>query len=312
MSRPASRRAGATAFVGLGRVLRRSRRTVRQREAERATTPRTPERASLLPEHRADEAFERIERAVHPLVEADVTPLTMGGDGSVTLLTGAAELGQGSATVLGQIVAEELGTTLDRVRVVQSNTLVTPYARSTGAGRTTSLEGLTVLQACREAKAQLRDMAADVWEASADDIAIEPSGVAIDGRFMGWGEVIGTYFGMADMEIIGRGQIRREGDLAEAPAWWELAIAGVEVDVDRETGEWRLTKLVTVADVGLAINPALLDGGDLGARLRDARADRIRRVHTGRVAARDCEDAASDEREERDRGEHHHEDRQRG
>jgi CO/xanthine dehydrogenase Mo-binding subunit len=187
------------------------------------------------------------------------------GDGSVTLLTGAAELGQGSATVLGQIVAEEMGTTLDRVRVVQSNTLVTPYARSTGAGRTTSLEGLTVLKACREAKAQLREMAADVWEANPDDIVVEPPGLAIDGRFMTWGEVIGKYFGMADMEIIGRGQIRREGELAEAPAWWELAIAGVEVDVDHDTGQWRMTKLVTVADVGLAINPALLDGGDLGA-----------------------------------------------
>jgi CO/xanthine dehydrogenase Mo-binding subunit len=187
------------------------------------------------------------------------------GDGSITVLTGSAELGQGSGTVLAQIAAEEFGTDLDRVRVVQSDTLRTPFARSTGAGRTTSLEGLTVLMACRDAKEQLRIMAAEAWEAREEDVVLEASGVSIDGVPVGWSAIIARYFGIADMEVSGRAHIRQADILAEMPPWWELALAAVEVDVDRDTGALKLTKLVTVADTGLSINPALIEGQDLGA-----------------------------------------------
>ena len=55
------------------------------------------------------------------------------GDDSVTVLTGSAELGQGSRTVLAMIAAEELGLPLERVRIAQSDSGLTPYARTTGA-----------------------------------------------------------------------------------------------------------------------------------------------------------------------------------
>lgn len=187
------------------------------------------------------------------------------GDGSVTVLTGSTEMGQGSKTVLGQIAAEEFGVPLERVRVVQADTALTPFARSTGADRTTTLEGRTVLAACREAKEQLRAMAADIWEADPADIVLERTGVMSEGRRMTWGEVIGRYFGLADMEVIGRAHIRQKDEFAELPPWWEPAIAGVEVEVDPATGRVRVCKLVTVADIGLAINPATSEGQDLGS-----------------------------------------------
>jgi CO/xanthine dehydrogenase Mo-binding subunit len=187
------------------------------------------------------------------------------GDGSVTVLTGSTELGQGSKTVLAQIAAEEFGVDLDKVRVVQGDTALTPFARTTGADRTTTLEGRTVLGACLEAKEQLRQMAAELWEADPADIALEPTGVMSEGRRMGWGEVIGKYFDMSDMEIIGRAQIRPAGELAEIPPFWEPGIAGVELEVDPDTGRFTVHKLVTVADIGLAINPATAEGQDLGS-----------------------------------------------
>ena len=76
------------------------------------------------------------------------------GDGSVTVLTGSAELGQGSRTVLAMVAAEEFGLPLDRVRISQSDSGVTPYARTTGADRTTIMEGTTIQLACQDAKAQ--------------------------------------------------------------------------------------------------------------------------------------------------------------
>jgi CO/xanthine dehydrogenase Mo-binding subunit len=204
------------------------------------------------------------------LVDAGAVPVgrsevRVHGDGSVTVLSGSTEMGQGSRTVLGQIAAEEFGTTLDKVRVVQADTALTPFARSTGADRTTTLEGRTVLGACHEAKEQIRLMAADLWEADPEDVHLEPTGVMSEGRRMGWGEVIGKYFDLADMEVIGRAHIRQKEEFAELPPWWEPSIAGVEVEVDPDTGRLTVQKLVTVADIGLAINPATSEGQDLGS-----------------------------------------------
>src|SRR5438309_6364644 len=131
-------------------------------------------------------------------------------------MTGATEMGQGSRTVLAQIAAEEFGVTLDKVRVIQSDTAMTPFARSTGADRTTTLEGRTVQGACREAKEQLRNMAAELLEAPPEDLRIESSGVVIDEvRRMTWPEVIGKYYKISDMEVIGRADIREAGEWAE-------------------------------------------------------------------------------------------------
>ena len=189
------------------------------------------------------------------------------GDGSLTVLSGSAELGQGSKTVLAQIAAEEFGVTLEQVRVVQSDTALTPYARTTGADRTTTMEGTTVLLACREAKTQLREMAADVWEVPVDAVELDGDGARHVERRMTWSEIIGRYFRAADMEVLGRGHIRPVGDWALLPPFWELPLVGVAVDSDRETGEWSVRRLVTLGDVGLAINPAMAEGQDLGSAI---------------------------------------------
>ena len=189
------------------------------------------------------------------------------GDGSITVLSGSAELGQGSRTVLAQIAAEEFGVELQRVRVSQSDTAVTPFARTTGADRTTTMEGTTVLLACRDAKDQLLEMAQDVWEAPAEVLQVEATGIRLPSKdeFMGWGDIIGRYFRQADMEITGRGHIRPVGDWGLLPPFWELPLVGVEVETDAETGDWRVSQLVTLGDVGLAINPAMAEGQDLGS-----------------------------------------------
>jgi CO/xanthine dehydrogenase Mo-binding subunit len=188
------------------------------------------------------------------------------GDGSLTVLSGSAELGQGSRTVLAQIAAEEFGLSLDQVRISQSDTAVTPFARTTGADRTTTMEGTTVVLACDDAKAQLKEMAEDIWEAPPELITLEKTGARLeDGRFLTWSEIIRRYFRQADMEILGRGHIRPVEDWGVLPPFWELPLAGVEVEADVETGEWWLTRLVTLGDVGLAINPAMAEGQDLGS-----------------------------------------------
>ncbi|MDO8485752.1 MAG: molybdopterin-dependent oxidoreductase, partial [Candidatus Limnocylindrales bacterium] len=190
------------------------------------------------------------------------------GDNSVTVLTGSAELGQGSRTVLTQIAAEEFGLTMDRVRISQSDSGVTPYARTTGADRTTIMEGTTILLACREAKEQLREMAAELLELPTGEIEIEKTGVRAAERSLTWGEIIGRYFQAPDMEVSGRGHIRPVGDWGLIPPSWENPLVGVRVGTDPETGDWWVGSFIDIADIGLAINPALADGMDTGSLMQ--------------------------------------------
>ncbi|MFI5267377.1 MAG: xanthine dehydrogenase family protein molybdopterin-binding subunit [Chloroflexota bacterium] len=220
---------------------------------------------SLAPNHGRGMAVAVTDSGAQPVGRSEVR---FHGDGSVTVMTGATEMGQGSRTVLAQIAAEEFGIGIDQVRVLQSDTAITPFARSTGADRTTTLEGRTVQGACREAKVQLRDMAAELLEAPPEDLRIEPTGVVIDDvRRMTWSEVIAKYYSISDMEVIGRADIREAGEWAEIPPFWEPCMAAVEVQVDPDSGRFKLVKLAVAGDVGLAINPEMCEGQDVGSAI---------------------------------------------
>ena len=193
------------------------------------------------------------------------TAIRVHADGSVTIMTGSTELGQGSHTVLPQIAAEELGVPFDKVRVVSSDTAITPYDRSTGASRTTTLMGSAVLEASRDAIQQMVVMAADVLKVKAEQIQIVRGGVRYGEAHLNWSEVICKYYALPDGEVIGRAYIRKSGKFAALPVFWEAAATGCEISVDEETGKITMEKLATVGDVGLAINPALAEGQDIGA-----------------------------------------------
>ena len=193
------------------------------------------------------------------------TAIRVYADGSASLMTGSTELGQGSHTVLPQIAAEELGIPVDNVRVVSSDTAITPYDRSTGASRTTTLMGRAVMEASREAIQQMVKMAADVLKVKVEEIQVIKGGVRCGEAQLNWSGVISKYYALPDGEVIGRAYIRKDGDFAKLPVFWEVACTGVELSVDEETGKIQMEKLATVGDVGLAINPALAEGQDIGA-----------------------------------------------
>jgi CO/xanthine dehydrogenase Mo-binding subunit len=193
------------------------------------------------------------------------TAIRVHADGSVTIMTGSTELGQGSHTVLPQIAAEELGIPFERVRVVSSDTAITPYDRSTGASRTTTLMGSAVLEASREAIQQMVVMAADVLKVKVEQIQAVRGGIRCGEAQLSWAEVISKFYALPDGEVIGRAYIRKSGKFSALPVFWETAATGVEISVDEDTGKITMEKLATVGDVGLAINPALAEGQDIGA-----------------------------------------------
>jgi CO/xanthine dehydrogenase Mo-binding subunit len=80
-------------------------------------------------------------------------------------------------------------------------------------------------------------------------------------------DLIRRHFGMAGGELIGRGEVRPEqgtGSYAEGPVFWEVCIGGAEVSVDPDTGVVDVRKLVSVADVGKALNPRLVEVQEMG------------------------------------------------
>ena len=193
------------------------------------------------------------------------TAVRVHADGSATIMTGSTELGQGSHTVLPQIAAEELGIAYEKVNVVSSDTAITPYDRSTGASRTTTLMGSAVQEACQEAIQQMVVMAADVLKVKVEEIQTVRGGVRCGEVQLDWSQVISKFYALPDGEVIGRSYIRKSGKFAALPVFWEAAATGVELSVDEETGKITMEKLATVGDVGLAINPALAEGQDIGA-----------------------------------------------
>ncbi|HXG39953.1 MAG TPA: xanthine dehydrogenase family protein molybdopterin-binding subunit [Candidatus Limnocylindrales bacterium] len=188
-------------------------------------------------------------------------------DGSVTVMCGSTEIGQGSSTVLAQIAAGEMGVPLERVTLVQSDTAMVSYDRSTGASRTTTLMGLAIQAAARDVRAQLVRWAEQTVAVDGPPVVEERDGVRAGDRRYDWGELVQRWFGGAGGEAIGRGYVRRAGVTEELPPFWEIGCVGVEVRVDEETGEIRVERLVTVGDVGRAINPQLAESQDVGAAM---------------------------------------------
>lgn len=188
-------------------------------------------------------------------------------DGSVTVMCGSTEIGQGSSTVLAQIAAGEMGVDLRRVHLVQSDTTAVSYDRSTGASRTTTLMGLAIQAAAKDARAQLVQWAHEALAPAGAEVVEEGSGVRIGDAVHDWGAIVRAWFGGAAGEVVGRGYLRKAGVTEEMPPFWEIGCVAVEVSVNELTGEIAVERLVTIGDVGCAINPQTAEAQDVGAAI---------------------------------------------
>jgi len=174
-------------------------------------------------------------------------------DGRVVVLVGTTEMGQGPRTAFAQIAAEELGIDSELVTVRGADTRFTPYDRSTGASRSTTIAGLAVQRAAADIREQLERIAG-TSELDPDDYLA----------------LMRKHFGFSGGELIGRGEVAPvgTGSYAEGPVFWEVCVGAAEVEVDPSTGFVRVRRTATAADVGRAINPQLVERQDEGATLQ--------------------------------------------
>jgi len=212
-------------------------------------------------------------RGVAAMLKASVAPsvseaiVRLHADGSVTVLASAVEMGQGTRTVLTQIAAEVLSVPLARVTVVQPDTAVTPYDQTTSSSRSTAMTGRAVQVAAEDVRDQLLAIAAQNLGVAARELALADGALVAPARRLTYPEALALKFGMSGGELIGRGVIapgRTAAPLGGSTPFWEMAVGAAEVSVDEETGAVRVERYVSVADVGRAINPLLLEGQDEG------------------------------------------------
>jgi CO/xanthine dehydrogenase Mo-binding subunit len=190
-------------------------------------------------------------------------------DGSVVLLSGTTEVGQGARTILCQIVAQELSIPVAKVTMRETETRTTPFDRSTGASRSTTVMGSAVKAAAADLRRQLIEAAAEIFKANAGTIALSNGQALAGDKQMSYGQVVSAFFGMPGGELIGRGYMRPDGTLGKSlPLFWETGMGSAEIALDEETGAIRVEKYVTVADVGRALNPLQAEGQDEGAAIQ--------------------------------------------
>ncbi|MBI4528734.1 MAG: xanthine dehydrogenase family protein [Deltaproteobacteria bacterium] len=199
---------------------------------------------------------------------ASIATVHLDADGNAVLLCGTSEIGQGARTIMSQIVAEELCLPLERVTMRPTDTMYTPYDRSTGSSRSTTVMGRAVQEAAQDAREQLLRIASRSFEIPPQQIRLDDGNVLVGDRKISYGELIGRHFATGGGEVIGRGSLEKmRSEPARNPLFWEIGIGAVEIDVDEETGRIGIAKYVTAADVGKAINPMQCEGQDEGSAM---------------------------------------------
>jgi CO/xanthine dehydrogenase Mo-binding subunit len=194
----------------------------------------------------------------------------MNADGSIVLLTGTVEIGQGARTALTQIVAEELAVALERIAVAQLDTDVTPYDVNTNASSSTVVMGLSVQRAAKDLKRQLLRYAARMLKTQPDRLTLKDGHVhGVRGQRLSFESVMHKVFLSKAGEIVGRGAYQdiksKTAALGSPTTFWEISWGGAEVEIDKGSGVIKLLKYVSLADVGRAIHPVLCEGQDEGA-----------------------------------------------
>ncbi len=196
-----------------------------------------------------------------PQVDMGAAIIKLNEDGSFNLLVGATDLGTGSDTVLAQIAAETLGTSLDRIVVTSSDTDVTPFDVGAYASSTTYLSGEAVRKAAQEAALKIRKVAAGVLSLPIQLVYLEDSHArALDGRKVPLSELAArSLYERDQQQILGAAShVTRK-----SPPPFSAHFAHVEVDC--ETGLVKVLKYVAAVDCGTAINPTLAEGQIEGA-----------------------------------------------
>jgi len=213
--------------------------------------------------------------------------IKMHQDGTVNILSSTLEMGQGIYTALRQMVAERLELSLEHVRISPPDTNYTPYDQTTSGSRSVFHMGNALMLAAGDLIGQLRELAATQLDCPINETEYREGAVWREGtnKFLSARDIITGCYGPRGATIQGQGTFTPPG--AQAPdketgqspkvsAFWMYATHVADVEVDTETGQVKVLRVVAAHDAGRIINPdgaeAQIEGGvvqGLGATLHE-------------------------------------------
>ena len=183
--------------------------------------------------------------------------------GKVVLYSGCNSVGQGIATALSQIVADELQVSIDDVRVVHGDTAKVPYGNGSNASRSTVMAGSAAVGASRKVKDKLLRLASSALEIDAGDLFLRDGRVVARGapeRSLGFAEIAALALPGPALKSGMTPGISEEDFFATDKRPFPYGVHVAVVEVDRETGMITILDYLVTEDVGRKINPMIIEG----------------------------------------------------
>ena len=207
-------------------------------------------------------------RGIGNYLEVTAPPMKeMGGirfesDGSVTIITGTLDYGQGHASPFAQVLTTKLGVPFEKIRLLQGDSDELIAGGGTGGSKSLMASGAAIVEASDKVIEQGKQIASFVLEAAVADIEFA------GGRFT----IVGTDRGVGIMELAAklRSGLRLPPELPQsldvkhvfeqAPSAFPNGCHVAEVEIDPETGVTEVVKYTMVNDFGIIVNPLLVEG----------------------------------------------------
>lgn len=209
-------------------------------------------------------------------VKAVITPstsvakVTLAPDGSVTVHCGTVEMGQGATEAIARLVAAQMGVPVGHVRVVAGDTDSVPWDMGTMGSRSTYHMARAIQKAVGQIRGQLVEMLKAIGGGHAEDW--DP--FKVEGSVS---SILKAHFGAMGASLVGVGDFTPEYRKPDANGlsdriteYWMCGANGVDIGVDPETGALKILRMVSVADVGRAVNPQAVHTQLSGAALMQA------------------------------------------
>ena len=185
-------------------------------------------------------------------------------EGTFYCHSGLAALGQGTETLLAQLVSDQLGIKPEQVKLVHGDTDVVPAGNGSFASRGTATGGIAAYIAAEELRRRILMVSERRFEATPLDLQLGPEGPSMVGspsKRMDWRQVA-AYAGKVGVEL----DVRERYDVPHMT--YPYGVHAAEVDIDRDTGRISIERYLIAYDVGRAVNPALVKGQIIGGMVQ--------------------------------------------
>ena len=195
----------------------------------------------------------------NPVVNGEFGSFELQPDGSAIVLTGSSSHGQGHHTAFAQLASDITGIPFDRIEVRHGDTDEVARGGGTGGSKSLQVGGSAVWEASEAAVERAKEIAADLLEASRDDIVLDVD----TGEFSvaGTPSVATNWIDIATfIAQDGGAPIKTEADFTPPGATFPFGVHLSVVEVDRDTGEVTVLRHVACDDAGTLVNPLIVDG----------------------------------------------------